>query len=152
MASVGKDLSGKPLLQELASREELVRNGKLTCILYIRDKNARGQEISGYIDLTQRLRTESFEPYFSGKKRLLPRPTDLSFYNFDTQASTSNSSPTFQVIADNEAGLMFKNKRDRKVINVDPDSNPGDNTTRLEVTDASYTHIVIYDHFTRRKG
>ena len=25
-----------------------------------------------------------------------------------------------QVIADNETGLMFKNKRDRKVINVDP--------------------------------
>jgi len=102
--------------------------------------------------LTQRLRTESFEPYFAGKKRLLPRPTDLSFYNFDTQASTSNSSPTFQVIADNEAGLMFKNKRDRKVINVDPHSNPGDNTTRLEVTDPAYTQLVIFDHFTRRKG
>jgi len=42
LASVGKDLSGKPLLQELASREELVRNGKLTCIVYIRDKNSRG--------------------------------------------------------------------------------------------------------------
>ena len=26
----------------------------------------------------------------------------------------------FQVIADNETGLLFKNKRDRKVINVDP--------------------------------
>lgn len=47
---------------------------------------------------------------------------------------------------------MFKNKRDRKVINVDPHSSPGDNTTRLEVTDAAYVHVVIYDHFTRRKG
>jgi len=46
---------------------------------------------------------------------VLPRPSDLSFYNWDTQTSTSNSSPNFQVIADNEAGLLFKNKRDRKV-------------------------------------
>jgi len=47
---------------------------------------------------------------------------------------------------------MFKNKRDRKVINVDPHANPGDNTTRLEVIDTAYVQIVIYDHFTRRKG
>jgi hypothetical protein len=62
-----------------------------------------------------RLKLEEFEPYFEGKKKVLPRPSDLSFYNWDTQTSTSNSSPNFQVIADNEAGLLFKNKRDRKV-------------------------------------
>lgn len=58
---------------------------------------------------------EDFEPYFDGKRKLLPRPSDLSFYNWDTAASTSNSSPNFQVLADNDAGLLFKNKRDRKV-------------------------------------
>ncbi len=36
-------------------------------------------------------------------------------------SSTSNPTANFQVIADHEAGLLFKNKRDRKVINVDPD-------------------------------
>lgn len=48
-------------------------------IVFIRDKNARGQEISGYIDYAHRLKTEDFEPYFSGKKRLLPRPSDLRY-------------------------------------------------------------------------
>ncbi len=49
-------------------------------IIFIRDKNARGQEISGYIDFAHRLKTEDFEPYFTGKKRLLPRPSDLRYY------------------------------------------------------------------------
>ena len=57
-----------------------------------------------------------------------------------------------QVIADNEAGLLFKNKRDRKVVNGDPKLPPGDNTTRTEIKTAEYLQIVIYDHMTRRKG
>ena len=117
------------------------------CILFIRDVNSKGQEVSGYIDYAHRLATEKFEVYFEGKKKLMPKPSDLSYFNWETHASTSKSSPNFQVcvcacvivcpwprfprfytvmsrgrqvIADNEAGLLFKNKRDRKVINVDP--------------------------------
>lgn len=152
LSSMGKDLSSRPLLAALAAREEMVRNGKLTCIIFIRDVNARGQEVSGYIDYAHRLKVEEFEPYFEGKKKLLPRPSDLSFYNWDNATSTSNSSPNFQVLADNEAGLLFKNKRDRKVINVDPKANPGDNTTRTEIRTSEHLQVVIYDHFTRRKG
>jgi hypothetical protein len=54
LASTGKDLSANPLLQALAAREELVRGGKLTCIIFVRDFNPKGQEISGYIDLAHR--------------------------------------------------------------------------------------------------
>lgn len=57
-----------------------------------------------------------------------------------------------QVIADNEAGLLFKNKRDRKVINVDPRSKPGDNSTRTELQTQEYMQVVIYDHVTRRRS
>ena len=56
-----------------------------------------------------------------------------------------------QVIADNEAGLLFKNKRDRKVINVDPKARPGDNSRRIELHTHEYTQVVLYDHVTRRK-
>ena len=76
--------------------------------------------MSGYIDFSHRLKTERWEPYFDGSKKLMPRPQDLSFYNWETQTSTATSSPNFQVIADQETGLLFKNKRDRKVICVDP--------------------------------
>jgi hypothetical protein len=152
LASMGKNLDGKPFLQALAAREELVRNGKLTVILYVRDTNPRGQEVSGYIDYAARLKAENWEPYFEGKRKVLPKPTDLSYYNWDTQSSTSNPSPNFQVLADGEVGLLFKNKRDRKVINVDPRANPGDNTTRTEVRTGEALQVVIYDHFTRRRG
>ena len=113
-------MSHFPFLHNLAEREDLVRNGKLTSIIFLRDKNSKGQEVSGYIDYAHRLKSENFESYFERKKKLMPKPSDLSYYNWETQHSTSNSTPNFQVIADNEAGLLFKNKRDRKVINVDP--------------------------------
>ena len=151
LASAFKDVTGFPFLASLAEREEMVRNGKLTTIIFIRDKNAKGQEVSGYIDYAHRLKTENFEPYFERKKKLMPMMTDLSFYNWETQTSTSNATPNFQVIADNEAGLLFKNKRDRKVINVDPKARPGDNSRRIELHTHEYTQVVLYDHVTRRK-
>jgi len=45
--------------------------------VYIRDKNSRGQEISGYIDYANRLKTDDFEAYFAGRKRFLPKSSDL---------------------------------------------------------------------------
>lgn len=120
LASNGKDLAQYPFLQALAEREEANRIGKLTSIIFIRTKNSKDQEISGYIDFAHRLKSENFDCYFNRQKVFLPRPSDMSFYNWETQTCTSNATPNFQVIADNESGLLFKNKRDRKIINVDP--------------------------------
>lgn len=131
--------------------QEAVRSGKLTTIVFIRDRNSKGQEVSGYIDFAHRLKTENLEPVFEGRRRLVPKPTDLSFYNWETQTSTSNPTPSFQVIADNLVGLLFKNKRDRKVINVDPNSRAGDNSTRTELETDEYMQVVLFDHVTRRR-
>ena len=146
MSSQGKELGSFPFLKALADREEANRNGKLTVsmntyyevldykqyknlhfiyignqsIIFLRTKNSKGQEISGYIDYAHRLKIENFESYFNQTKSFVPRTTDMSFYNWETQTCTSNATPNFQVIADNENGLLFKNKRDRKIINVDP--------------------------------
>jgi hypothetical protein len=50
-------------------------------------------------------------------------------------------------------GLLFKNKRDRKVINVDPfKEDSGDNSVRHEIKTPEYIQVVIYDHMTRRKS
>ncbi|XP_064383082.1 cilia- and flagella-associated protein 299-like isoform X2 [Halichondria panicea] len=94
LCSAGKDLQGSVFLEGLAQREETNRNGKIS--------------------------VDDFDPIFSSRKKLLPRHSDLSFYNWDTNFSSSNSTPNYQVIADNASGLLFKNKRDRKIINVDP--------------------------------
>ena len=49
LASASADLTNYPFLQALANREELVRAGKLTSIIFIRDmkKGATEQEVSG---------------------------------------------------------------------------------------------------------
>ncbi|XP_069341684.1 cilia- and flagella-associated protein 299 isoform X2 [Eulemur rufifrons] len=150
LTSAGKDLKDH-FLQALAVREEDNRNGKVSSVIFIRDRNSHGQEVSGYIDYAHRLKTEDFEVYFNGKRKLLPRPTDLSFYNWDNHTAVCNSSPNYQVIADNPGGLLFKYKRDRKILNVDSKAQPGDNSTRIPIQTELYIQAVIFDHISRRK-
>ncbi|CAL6004387.1 Conserved_hypothetical protein [Hexamita inflata] len=151
-ASANAQLQDYKFLFALAQREEYVREGKLACIIFIRDKNHAGQEISGYIDYGHRLKTDDFGQYFRREKKLLPRSTDLSFYNWDTQFISSQVSENFELMADNEAGFLFKCRRDRKIINVDPAATLDEKTQRF-VIDSSheYMHVVIYDHVLRRK-
>uniref|UniRef100_A0A8C5WQK7 Cilia- and flagella-associated protein 299 n=1 Tax=Laticauda laticaudata TaxID=8630 RepID=A0A8C5WQK7_LATLA len=78
-------------------------------------------------------------------------PSKGSFYNWDRNLCCLNSSPNYQVIAENACGLLFKNKSDRKIINVDPKAFPGDNTTRIPIKTDLYLQVVIYDHVLRRK-
>ncbi|XP_004407275.1 PREDICTED: uncharacterized protein C4orf22 homolog isoform X1 [Odobenus rosmarus divergens] len=167
LTSAGKDLQDN-FLKALAVREEDNRNGKVSLnknettaghvlrgalgtVIFIRDRNSHGQEISGYIDYAHRLKIEDFEVYFSGKRRLLPKPTDMSFYNWDSHIAVWNSTPNYQVIADNPEGLLFKYKRDRKILNVDPKVSPGDNSTRTPIQTELYIQAVIFDHISRRK-
>ncbi|CAL8247810.1 unnamed protein product [Merluccius merluccius] len=148
-ASAGKELKDN-FLKALAEREENNHNGILNSIIYIRDRNAGGQEVSGFIDYAHRLQSEDFEAYFSGKKRLMPRQSDLSFYNRTTQMSTSHSSPNYEVITDNPSGMVFQNKMDRKILELNPWVPSGDNWSRSEVQSDLYVQVVLYDHKTRR--
>jgi hypothetical protein len=51
-----------------------------------------------------------------------------------TGVAVINESPNFRVQADGKEGLLFRNKRDRKMINVNPnEKEPGDFTTRKEI-------------------
>ncbi|XP_029018387.1 cilia- and flagella-associated protein 299 isoform X2 [Betta splendens] len=100
LASAGKELKDN-FLKALAEREEANRSGKMTSIIFIRDHNTLGQEVSGYIDYAHRLKTQDFEPYFSGKKRIMPGRADLWLVQARTppepscsRTSTSTSSST----------------------------------------------------------
>eukprot|EP00073_Rattus_norvegicus_P040069 XP_008768300.2 PREDICTED: uncharacterized protein C4orf22 homolog isoform X1 [Rattus norvegicus] len=150
LTSAGKDLHDN-FLKALAMREEDNRTGKLSTVIFIRDKNSHGQEVSGYIDYAHRLKSEDFEVYFNGKRRLLPRTTDMSFYNWDSHIAVCNFKSKLQVIADNREAYLFKYKRDRKILNVDPKAHPGDNSTRIPIQTDLYTHAVLFDHVSRRK-
>lgn len=49
------------MLAALAEREGPNRNGQMMTIVYIRTTNARGQEVSGYIDLMHRFKSNSLD-------------------------------------------------------------------------------------------
>jgi hypothetical protein len=83
LSHAGCKIDHSNFLKELALREEFVRNGRMTTIIFIRHQIKGKNEISGYIDLAHRLKTEDFRLYFEGKKTLLPKPSDLSYYNWD---------------------------------------------------------------------
>jgi hypothetical protein len=152
LVHLGCNFEQSMFLSALADREELVRNGRLSSIIFIRDVDSRGHEISGYIDFGHRLQSEDFGQYFQGKKKLLPKPSDLSYYNWETQTLSFNNSQNFTVIADGTQGLMFKHKRDRKVVTVDPKYPPGDNSRRVVIPTPEFVQVVIFDHVTRRKN
>ncbi|KAJ8263044.1 hypothetical protein COCON_G00155010 [Conger conger] len=151
LASAGKELNDN-FLKALAEREEPHRSGKMASIFFIRDRNARGQEISGYIDYSHRLQTEDFEPYFSGKKKFLPKSTDLSFLNWETEHLCSRDSPNYHVIDDNPSGMVFKNKMDRKIVDVNPKGPTGDSSSCTPIKTDLYMQVVIFDHINRRRN
>lgn len=59
------------------------------------------------------------EDVFNGKKDLIPRYTDLSYYNWTLQKVESRDSTFFRVDAGPNERLSFRNNSDRKIINVD---------------------------------
>ncbi|XP_026190629.1 uncharacterized protein C4orf22 homolog [Cyclospora cayetanensis] len=140
------------LLRQVAAREELIRCGSLSTIIFIRHMNAKGLEISAYIDLADRLKAPDFPDILAGKKKLLPRASDLSYYNWATKVLLSRDSADFLVVAGEGSGMLFRHRRDRKLINPNPGGPPGDNTKRTEVETEELLHLVFYDHTCRKKS
>lgn len=119
LASEGKTFEPDTFLWHLQQREYDVRNGRKSTIIFIRYKETSGKEISAYIDYRERLKTDNFEQIFIGEKDLIPRASDLSYYNWTVQKVHSNDSTFFRVDAGPKERLSFRNNTDRKIINVD---------------------------------
>lgn len=119
LCSEGKAFEPGSFLWHLQQREYDVKNGRKSTIIFIRYKDQAGKETSSYIDYRERLKADKFEEIFNGEKDLLPRRSDLSFYNWTSQKDFSNDSTFFRVDATANERLSFRNNTDRKIINVD---------------------------------
>ena len=117
--SEDKKFEPDTFLYELASREQEVRNGRKSTIIFIRYKDQSGKEYSAYIDYRERLKTDNFEEIFNGTKDLIPKPSDLSYYSWNQKKVFSNDSTFFRVDAEPKELLSFRNNTDRKTIHVD---------------------------------
>ena len=106
-------------LELLQERENDVRNGIKFTIIFIRYKDKKGRETSAYIDYRDRLKENEMEAVFKEGHPLIPKSTDLSYYNWNIQKVNSLDSSFYRVDAGPKERLCFKNNTDRKVINVD---------------------------------
>ena len=123
-------------LDQLQERESEVRNGRKSTIIFIRYKDKKGKETSAYIDYRERLKNDEMDGIFKEGKPLLPKPTDLSYYNWTLQKVMSNDSTFFRVDAGPKERLSFKNNTDRKIINVDLEyieKHPGLDVKRIPI-------------------
>ena len=68
LSHAGCKIDHSNFLKALADREADVRSGRMTTIIFIRQQKKGHNEISGYIDLAHRLKTDNFRDIFEGKK------------------------------------------------------------------------------------
>ena len=123
-------------LDQLKDRESEVRNGRKSTIIFIRYKDKKGKETSAYIDYRERLKNDEMEGVFKEGHPLLPKISDLSYYNWTTQKVNSTDSTFFRVDAGPKERLSFKNNTDRKIINVDLEyieKHPGLDVKRIPI-------------------
>lgn len=127
-SSRAKSASGNGIIRAIRSRIQAIRSGELLSIIFIRTRIPRkartiylgsigaparaemwgnvlsgeptDMEISGHIDLDMRMKTENILPYLNGEARLVPKKTDMTFYNWDRGTASYNSTSNFQVVAE----------------------------------------------------
>lgn len=142
-----------PMYEELAARERGNRIGLLATIIFIRYFTKDGHEVSGYIDYAERLLNEDWGPFFSEKKKLKLLGTDLATFNWRNKKSTFNHSCNYWVIFDPVKGLVFRHRHDRKTVYADPSfSGSGQNTLRERIFTKHFDHLILYDHFVKRRS
>ena len=76
-----------------------VRDGSLTTVLFLRTHNAKGQEVSGYIDVGHRLLAGAMDRVFAEDVQLMPQQGDLSYHNWVTGLATATPSRNLEVYA-----------------------------------------------------
>lgn len=129
------------LLMELATREQPNRLGIFNTIIFLKNK-----EKSAYIDYKCRLDSEDWYPYFNGSKKLFPKKSDLSYYNWRTRLTIVNDSPNYKPVVEKKSGFAFKNLHDSTIVTIDNNSEPDLGTTRTKIRNTLYGCIVLFDH------
>ena len=114
-------------------------------------------QISGFIDLAQRIKKENFLPYLTGQKRLKPRQGDLSFANLTKRKSRLCSSENWKVLSedDSQPAINFEHKiTGRKVSSLwvigDQNIDDGINSNKCDSwkeikTDSKRIKIMCFD-------
>ena len=128
MFSYGLTFKGEGLLKHLALRERPNRVGTMSTIIYIRQKDPSGVEVSGHIDFQQSLRNAKTRQkgandwfnIFRGNELLRLQKSDLSYYDWILSQTKINQTENYKPLCDENLGLIFMNRRNRQIIKPNP--------------------------------
>ncbi|KAM7352193.1 cilia- and flagella-associated protein 299 [Cochliomyia hominivorax] len=151
--------SSDAVLRELAVREKPNIQKNISTIIYIKYRLKSGFEVSSYIDYEHSLRQanlhighHNWSGIFGKEEPLIPKPTDLSFFDWHKGIINCNNSENYAVVHDVENGLIFMHKGDHKKICVDVTRELyKKNCTRSMMYSEKYGYVVFYDHVIRKK-
>ena len=151
-------IDSDPFFRALAEREEPLMNEKKAVILFIRAvvKQPSGKEVetSGYIDLADRVKKEDFVEYYRGSKLLLPKPSDLSYFNWTTGKVFYNESVNFKNDPNFDRQILtFVNKKDKKAMVLDPEkvTKEGIGPIVVHAKIPEYKQVLIFESAFHKK-
>lgn len=124
-------------------------------IIFLQFRQRNGFDLSGYVDFHQSLQEcitavpghTDWPAVFAGRKLLKPKPTDLSFYDWQKKRceyTDSENWRSFVYLGD----LKFINKKDLKIVPVtDRPCKFYENVKRILLRSKSYGTVILYDHY-----
>lgn len=143
-----------PLMKALHLRELRNRNRNMQTIVFIRDVNKKGHEVSGFIDFHDRLETDEKDmvDYYLSKKKMIPNSSDLGYYNWNMSFASWKDSPNWKAIVTVGKGVQFESKLDQKVLNCNYGQDLGTASSRENISTSYYLQCFIIDHALRKRS
>ncbi|KAH8377641.1 hypothetical protein KR093_006401, partial [Drosophila rubida] len=145
-----------PGLLALSERERPNLLKKLSTIIFISVRMPSGFDMSSYMDYEMNLRhfeldvrgAPNWTKIFEGSQKLLPKSSDLSYYDMQKKLVTHNDSDNYHSLAMGNS-LVFLHRGDHKIIV--PDGKGASNTfKKVMIFSPSLGSIILYDHIVRK--
>ncbi|XP_023170758.2 cilia- and flagella-associated protein 299 [Drosophila hydei] len=150
-----------PVLRQFAARELKLLKKQISTIVFLIMRSKKGLNISGYIDLEQSMRESRFkdsEHYvnwpaiFEGKAKLMPRPNNLSYFDWHLNKMYCTDSDNYSVVTSGAHSLLMKHRGDHKIICVNAECfcSFHRNAERNVYSSDIYGDCLFFDHIVRR--
>ena len=112
----------------------------LNTVIFIILKSDKGLELSGHIDLNQRVVDDpNFQKYLKGTRQILPQPGDLTYHNWNKGRTILSNSSNWETVT--ESGVAWlKNKHQGTMVKMD-----------IFPTEVDDSETVNLDYFSLKK-
>ena len=112
-------VSDSLMTQFIRDRYRNMLDNELNTVLFIIVKSDSGVEISGHIDLNQRVTDDpNFQKYLKGTRHIMPHSSDLSFHHWNSGKTLLGNSSNWEIVTDFGVAKL-KNKHSGDLVTMD---------------------------------